>query len=309
MKRTESAAERTCLSGNARGNFGRRMRSGFTLIEIVAALVILAVLMAMIYTSLTSILVTHDELSQEVAIHHAGTTLLSVLNADLRAFFFYNYDFAHFALYNEAGEGAPGSYLSFSVLNYRLDDEATSYDLVGKVTYKLVEDGAFVRAFEPVVDYAGALVPTEQLLYSGVASFVVQCRDVEEWLDEWTWDVEEPAVPGTITVQLALVPEDDFGVEPVVFAETFKPTTYACAGKEDNTRPILAPRRRAEQPERQGTSGGRPVGPGQPPVYPDGRRRGPGRRRDGGPSWLPDRSRSSGAGGVPQPPPWPEGMP
>jgi len=258
-------------------------------VEIIAALVILSVLMGMIYTCLSTILTTNEALSQQVRLRAAGTTLLSVLGADLRAFFFYNYDFAYFAGCNEDGEGRPGSYVSFSTLNYNLGEEATSYDLVGKVTYRLAEDGAFLRTFEPVADYEGAPETSEQLLYTGVVSFAVQFLDGGEWLDEWSYDPENFTSPESIAIQLALVPEDEPEAEPTVFRAAMRPTTYVLPGEEDRTRPILRRRRRTGRPGREPTTGGRPTRPGSP-TTPD------------------DRSGRT-PGNVPQPPRWPEGMP
>jgi hypothetical protein len=243
-----------------------------------AALIILSVLMGMIYASLAGILSTDDALSRELRVREAGTTLMSIMNADLRAFMFYNYGFAYFAGHNEGGEGLPGSSLSFSALNYDISEDASPYDLVGKVSYSLAEDGTFMRTLESVADYDGAAPPSDQALYTGVANFVVQFSGEEEWVDDWEYDPEEFECPRRVRIQLALVPEDERDAEAVVFSQEVAMTTYALAGEEDDTRSLI---RREPSPE-QGTTEdptgsttddeGPPPIPDedlQPPTFPD----------------------------------------
>ncbi len=200
----------------------RRGRSGFTLIEIMLAVVILAVIMAIIYGVVTSTVQAQQRIEEVSRVSEVGPALLGQIRKDLESAFLPR-DGEFFAGLEKKGATGDRDRLDFvaGVMSYgaeREGDEAVFHG-VNEVGYQ-VQDST-----DPQASGLGVLYRREDLsidaeplrggrlteLYDRVSHFDLQYYDGEKWLGEWSSQRMKNKLPQAVKVELKIVLLDKDG--------------------------------------------------------------------------------------------------
>ena len=197
----------------------RQVRGGFTLIEVLVAMAITAVIAVLAYVSLSTVIVGVDSVRSEADQINTLNRAFQVLARDIRQVVDRPI-LDEFGSREAALEGGP---LARQMLALTRAGWHNTVDLsrssLQRVAYYLEED-RLIRASWSVLDRSGSSEPREVTLLEGVESFDLQFLDdinalrinlgIELdrrlWLDNWLADISQPNVvielPAALTIRL-----------------------------------------------------------------------------------------------------------
>lgn len=181
-----------------------RREAGFTLIEILLAIAILAIVLAMVYASFdqTSTLAAHVE---EVSEEYQGARIAFVkLNAELNSAYggLADGEDSGFVGVDTLGpDGLDADGLAFATLaRATLEGRPGSYH--ASVTYR-VEGDKLLHREVPAEAEPGAVPPPEWPLVEGIAGFRLRyLTKAGDWKDAWGGDEGEGNMPRAVEVTL-----------------------------------------------------------------------------------------------------------
>ena len=200
----------------------RQVRGGFTLIEVLVAMAITAVIAVLAYVSLSTVIVGVDSVRREADQINTLNRAFQVLARDIRQVVDRPI-LDEFGSREAALEGGP---LARQMLALTRAGWHNTVDLsrssLQRVAYYLEED-RLIRASWSVLDRSGSSEPREVTLLEGVESFDLQFLDdinalrinqgIELdrrlWLDNWLADISQPNVvielPAALTIRLDII--------------------------------------------------------------------------------------------------------
>jgi general secretion pathway protein J len=195
----------------------RGLHRGFTLIEVLIAMAITAVIAVLAYVSLSTVIVGVDSVREEAQRINTMNRAFQVLARDIRQVV----DRPIFDEFGTREAGLEGGRLARQMLALT---RAGWHNTVGlprstlqRVAYYLEED-RLVRASWSVLDRSGSSEPREIILLEGVESFDLQFlddisalrinRDIDIdrrlWLENWLADTSQPEAVMTLPAALIL---------------------------------------------------------------------------------------------------------
>ena len=194
----------------------RKFGGGFTLIEVLVAMAITAVIAVLAYVSLSTVIVGVDSVRAEAEKINTMNRAFQIFSRDIR-------QVVDRPILDEFGgmeSGLEGGPLARQMLALTRAGWHNSVDLprstLQRVAYYLEED-RLIRASWSVLDRSGSSEPREVTLLEGVESFVLLFldeisalrinRDIDLdrrlWLENWLADVSQPNA--TIKLPAALI--------------------------------------------------------------------------------------------------------
>jgi general secretion pathway protein J len=177
-------------------------RAGFTLIEILIALAILALIALLGYRATSALAQSETRLAEEAARWRTLDALFARLEADMRA------ATPRAARSGNAKEpawvGATDASGNATIRFSRAGSEAGNEPGVAgqRIGYRL-DNGAVEIAYWPHLDQPGGVAPTAYTLASGIAGLRVDYLDSQgAWRDRWPL-LGEPELPRAVRVMVA----------------------------------------------------------------------------------------------------------
>jgi general secretion pathway protein J len=196
------------LSGMARNN------SGFTLLEVLIAVVLLGILSAALYGSYFGVLKARDRASSGMESRRELGTTLDLIRREVASAVYNNTDKRlHFVVEDRDNFGAPSSTLELTTLAPSGQTRSESGIVV--VTYKMVEKDKkriLVRQERDLFSEESTIPAFPQM--EQISSFLVECYDGSKWVKSWnsainfklpnsvrvTVEIEEEGKPAQFTV-------------------------------------------------------------------------------------------------------------
>ncbi len=195
-----------------------RSPRGFTLIEVMVALAIMALIMVALYTTLNTALRTRDQLEIEAQVARLGPQILDIIEGDLRRAWIMNIEGdAVFKGESRTVNGEPADWLSFlttvdSTVTRRVEDREISSDIC-ETGYRLRANPKNPDVMELWrrqsfhVDEKPLEDGVYELIHDRVVSFQVRYLEtVDKTVEKLTsWDASERhALPALVDIELNL---------------------------------------------------------------------------------------------------------
>ncbi len=203
------------------GGISRR-EGGFTLIEIMLAVVILAIMMAIIYGVVASTVQAQQRIEEVGRLSEAGPALLSRIRSDLESAFLPRPG-EFFVGYDKTGSTGDRDRIDFvaGVLAYgaeREGDEAVFHG-VNEVGYQVLDGrdpksaglGVLYRREDFSIDPEPLKGGRLTEMYDRVRHLDFQYYDGEKWLREWNSARMKNQLPQAVRVELRIVVTDAAG--------------------------------------------------------------------------------------------------
>lgn len=197
-----------------------RKRSAFTLVEVLVAFLILAIVLGTIHALVFSTMATRQMLVSQAAVERAGARILSLITRDLEATFVYRADVATFVGEPVSGPGGRVDRVDFLSTASSLtigpplpgaDEEARPPrpSPVNEVGYRLEvsqeEPSVYllIRREDYYVDRQPLEGGTLMLVHDRVKSLLLSYSDGRQWLDSWN-SLARKGFPRTARIDLVL---------------------------------------------------------------------------------------------------------
>lgn len=189
-------------------------RGGFTLMEVILAVVITALISVTLFTSMRIAFETRERAEDRLAGRQAARVSLDLLAADVESVLPPTGRIAGPFLGSDGRMGAAreADQLSFITASAMLPTEGDLGDLRG-VEIALADDPEsddtqmLVRYVTTNLMASTTPQPTTQVLARGVVSFNARYFDGGDWLDDWDSTEQEDTLPRAIEVTLTIRPE------------------------------------------------------------------------------------------------------
>lgn len=210
-----------------------RNRNGFTLVELMLAVLILAIMMSIIYGVVVSTVTAAKRVEEITASSEIGPAILTQIRTDLEAAFLPKTDGEFFVATKSSGGGVARDRINFvsSVLAYgqENDIEESRFHSVNEIGYQLTESrkeqGVAVlhRREDFFIDADPLKGGRLTELYDRVRSFSLRFLEGETWRGDWNSKTQK-GLPRAVEIELKIVVTDR--EQPV--EQTFKTTvTFA----------------------------------------------------------------------------------
>lgn len=204
-------------------------QKGFTLVELMLAVLILAIMMTIIYGVVVSTVEAARRVEEITASSELGPAILTQIRADLEAAFLPKADGEYFvAVKNSgAGNGRDRVNLLSGVMAYGPENEieAPRFHSVNEVGYQLLESrkdpglAILYRREDYFIDAEPLKGGRLTELYDRVRSFSLRFREGDEWRDDWNSKTQK-GLPRAVEIELKIVATER--EKPV--EQTFKTT-------------------------------------------------------------------------------------
>jgi general secretion pathway protein J len=171
---------------------------GFTLIELMVALLILSLLAMMSFRGLGAVLDARDQVRQETVKWKRVAAFFSRFQRDAQLS-------APRPVRSASGtapawRGEAGAGVEFSRFA-----SAEGLDVARRVAYQLSENHEIELLLWPGLDVAPSAQPARYAVLSGVSSFEVHYLDAAlEWVDAWPRLARDPPLPRAVRLRIAL---------------------------------------------------------------------------------------------------------
>ena len=189
-------------------------RSGFTLLEVILAIALTALVMSMLYGVVSSTILAQRRVEAEMFISEVGPALTTQIRQDLDAVFQPDAEGEYFVGIDRTSGSGESDRVDFlaTVMAYGSEDEyeEPGFHSVNEIGYQLVPNdtesgvGVLYRRLDYFVDEdplrGGRLVE----LYDRVLSFDVQYFDGTQWQKSWATKDNEGNLPEAIKVELKI---------------------------------------------------------------------------------------------------------
>lgn len=204
-------------------------RDGFTLVELMLAVLILAIMMSIIYGVVVSTVTAARRVEEITAASEIGPAILTQVRADLEAAFLPKPDVEYFVASKRSGPGGNRDRVDLvcGVMAYgpENDIESPRFHSVNEIGYQLVESrkepglAVLYRREDYFIDAeplkGGRLIE----LYDRVRSFSLRFREGDVWRDDWNSKTQK-GLPKAVEIELKIqVTDRDKPVE-----QSFKTT-------------------------------------------------------------------------------------
>ncbi len=203
-------------------SFFRRKRSeqGFTLVEVLVAISILAILLTSVYGIFTSVSLTRERLDADSAEYHRARVLFDRLGRELRGTYFQPRDLDLIFTGRSAAENA----LELELTTTAVSPLSQTGSGIAKVHYLLVEDqeagsGSLVlmRSERPVHEQIDEGTAGMMRLVPGIESLTMRFYANGQW--QTVWDGRTSGLPELVEIALQLRTGD---AEPTDFISAFE---------------------------------------------------------------------------------------
>ncbi|MFN3167808.1 MAG: type II secretion system protein GspJ [Phycisphaeraceae bacterium] len=197
-------------------NISTRKATGFTLLELVLALTVTAIVSVALFTSMSGAFKARRQVEDNLAGREAARWVLATVRTDLQCVppaggrisgVFAGED-------NSGMNNADADRVLYVTANPNLKSDQDLGDL-RQVELRLLESADDPDHYVLARLVTGNLLaratpePTVQVLARRVVSFNVQYFDGGEWLDEWDSTLRDNALPLAVEIVLVLAPERD----------------------------------------------------------------------------------------------------
>lgn len=164
-----------------------RNRSGFTLLEVMAAVALASIIAAALYRTFFSALKARDQVTSSVDRAVEASRFLDVLSMEVHsAFYNPKNPFTFFYGENSARDGVRSGYLSFTSASYQYGQGDGAGDLVSvKYTVGKIEDGSYAVFKETGIPYTREAGTFKLEAISGVEGFEVDFLNGGQWAKAW----------------------------------------------------------------------------------------------------------------------------
>jgi len=202
----------------------RGSEGGFTLVEMMLAILILAIMMAIVYGVVVSTVQAQHRVEEVLATSEIGPALLSEIRDNLESAFLPK-DGEYFVAFNHSG--STGDRDRIDLISGRMaygaarDGDEPAFHSVNEVGYQVLENrrdasvGILYRREDFFIDNeplkGGRLVE----LYDRVRHFDLQFWDGARWVPDWNSKREKNKLPKAVKVEIRIVVDerDDKNVE------------------------------------------------------------------------------------------------
>lgn len=208
----------TARNGNRGAPPGRGPRRGFTLIELMLAVLVLAIMMALVYGVVVSTVQAAQRVEQITLGTEVGPAILTRLREDLEAAFVPTKDGDFFAGYDRKASGGDRDRVDLvsSVMAYgaERDGEEPLFHGVNEVGYQLIDSrrdpsvGILYRREDYFLDADPVKGGRLTELYDRVRHFNVEFWDGETWRQDWSSRREKGKLPAAVRIELKILVED-----------------------------------------------------------------------------------------------------
>jgi type II secretion system protein J len=204
-------------------------KSGFTLVELMLAILILAIMMSIVYGVLVSTVNAAKRVEEITAASEIGPAILTSIRTDLEGAFLPKTEGEYFVATKSSGGGASRDRINFvtSVMAYgpENDIEEPRFHSVNEVGYQLIESrkeqglAILYRREDFFIDNDPLKGGRLTELYDRVRSFSLRFLEGETWRGDWNSKTQK-GLPKAVEIELKIVVmERDQPVE-----QTFKTT-------------------------------------------------------------------------------------
>lgn len=196
-------------------------RRGFTLIELLAAMAMFAVLLAALYSAMTSGVALRRSAERASEASARRTRLANVLRHDIEnAVVPAGILAAALTLESDENDGLPADKLSFTATTGIITDSEATGDLrqISLYLEENEEDDApegmvLIRKvvrnpLDTTVDEEEEAASEEQLC-EGVESLDITCWDGQDWIESWDSSAQENANPTAVRVRVTFLQDED----------------------------------------------------------------------------------------------------
>ena len=170
---------------------------GFTLIELMSALLILSLLALMSFRGLGAVLDARDHVRQETEKWRSVTAFFSRFQSDVQLS-------APRPVRAASGSGPAWRSETSSGAEFSRFASAEGLDAARRVGYRLTDNQEIELLLWPGLDVAPNAQPARYVVLSGVAQFELQYLDTKlMWVDAWP-GLERDALPRAVRLRLVL---------------------------------------------------------------------------------------------------------
>lgn len=207
----------------------KRDRRGFTLVELMLAILILAVMMSIIYGLVVSTVSAARRVEEITASSEIGPAILTRVRSDLQAAFLPK-DGEFFVGAKRPGGGADRDRIDFisgeTAYGTEIDGEDARFHSINEVGYQVLENrkdpnvGVLYRREDYFIDAEPLKGGRLTEVYDRVRSFSLRYYDGEAWRPDWS-NKAQKGLPKAVEIEVKILvtDRDDPNVE-----QTFKTT-------------------------------------------------------------------------------------
>ena len=193
-------------------------RAGFTLVELMLAILVLAIMMSLVYGVVTSTVQAAHRVEEITLGTEIGPSILTRVREDLEAAFLPGKDVDAFVGFDRKGNGGDRDRLDFvsAVMGYGSEREGEEplFHGVNEVGYQLKDSARdpsaaiLYRREDPFVDAEPLKGGRLTELYDRVRHFSLEFWDGEAWRPEWSSKKEKNALPRAVKIELKILVEE-----------------------------------------------------------------------------------------------------
>lgn len=188
-------------------------RRGFTLVELMLAVLILAIMMSIIYGVVVSTVTAARRVEEITSTSEIGPAILTQIRSDLEAAFLPKADGEYFVAVKGGGAGNGRDRIDFvsGVMAYGPENEieAPRFHSVNEIGYQLQESrkdpgyAVLYRREDYFIDGEPLKGGRLTELYDRVRSFSLRFREGETWRDNWNSKTQK-GLPRAVEIELKI---------------------------------------------------------------------------------------------------------
>ena len=200
------------------GNGQGRGAGGFTLIELMLAVLVLAIMMALVYGVVVSTVQAAQRVEEITLGTEVGPAILTRLREDLESAIILSKEGDFFAGYDRKSSGGDRDRLDLvgSVMAYgaERDGEEPLFHGVNEVGYQVIDSrrdpsvGVLYRREDYFLDAEPLKGGRLTELYDRVRHFNLEYWDGETWRQDWSSRREKGKLPQAVRIELRIVVDD-----------------------------------------------------------------------------------------------------
>ncbi|HEX8961009.1 MAG TPA: type II secretion system protein GspJ [Geobacteraceae bacterium] len=190
-----------------------RHNRGFTLLEVLVALVLLVILSAALYGTYFSLMRGRDIATAKIEARREISTTLDLLRREISASYFNTQNpRLHFVVEDRDNFGKPASTLDFTTIAPPRSDGLTASDQV-QVVYKTVGKEQKLLLTRQARDLYATIDPLPYPQMEELEGFLVECYDGSKWVRSWDTKLNAGQLPKYVRVTVRMKE----GEKPVEF--------------------------------------------------------------------------------------------
>ncbi len=193
-------------------------RRGFTLVELMLAILLLAIMMSIVYGVVVSTVQAAQRVEEITLGTETGPAILARLREDLEAAILPAKDADSFAGYDRKGSSGDRDRIDLvsAVMAYgpERDGEEAVFHGVNEVGYQVIDSrqdpsvGVLYRREDYFLDAEPLKGGRLSELYDRVRHFNLQYWDGENWREDWSMKREKGKLPQAVKIELRIVVDD-----------------------------------------------------------------------------------------------------